>query len=43
VFGFFQEVLDRVTIPEVKRALEEAIAAEIASPAAARDLVAADA
>jgi Fe-S cluster assembly protein SufD len=32
VFGFFQEVLDRVTIPEVKRSLEEAIAAEIAAP-----------
>ncbi len=32
VFGFFQEVLDRVTIPEVKRSVEAAIAAEIAAP-----------
>jgi Fe-S cluster assembly protein SufD len=30
VFGFLQEVLDRVTIPEVKRGLEESIALEIA-------------
>jgi Fe-S cluster assembly protein SufD len=29
VFGFFQEVLDRVTLPEVKAGLEGAIAAEI--------------
>jgi Fe-S cluster assembly protein SufD len=29
VFGFFQEVLDRVTIPEVRAGLEAAIAAEI--------------
>jgi Fe-S cluster assembly protein SufD len=29
VFGFFQEVLDRVTIPEVRAGLETAIATEI--------------
>ena len=29
VFGFLQEVLDRVTIPEVRRGLEETIAREI--------------
>jgi Fe-S cluster assembly protein SufD len=29
VFGFFQEVLDRVTLPEVRRSLETAIAAEL--------------
>jgi Fe-S cluster assembly protein SufD len=29
VFGFFQEVLDRVTLPEVKGSLERAIAAEL--------------
>lgn len=29
VFGFFQEVLDRVTIPEVRHGLEAAIAAEL--------------
>ena len=29
VFGFFQEVLDRVTLPEVKAGLEAAIAREI--------------
>jgi Fe-S cluster assembly protein SufD len=43
VFGFFQEVLDRVTIPEVKRSVEEAIAAEIATASmSASELVAAD-
>ncbi len=43
VFGFFQEVLDRVTIPEVKQSVEEAIAAEIATPGmSAEELVAAD-
>jgi Fe-S cluster assembly protein SufD len=43
VFGFFQEVLDRVTIPEVKQSLEEAIAAEIAtSSMSAAELVATD-
>jgi Fe-S cluster assembly protein SufD len=29
VFGFFQEVLDRVTLPEVRAGLEAAIAAEL--------------
>jgi Fe-S cluster assembly protein SufD len=29
VFGFFQEVLDRVTLPEVRRSLETAIATEL--------------
>jgi Fe-S cluster assembly protein SufD len=29
VFGFFQEVLDRVTIPEVRQSLQAAIAAEL--------------
>jgi Fe-S cluster assembly protein SufD len=29
VFGFFQEVLDRVTLPEVRQSLEVAIAAEL--------------
>jgi len=29
VFGFFQEVLDRVTLPEFRRGLEAAIAAEL--------------
>ena len=29
VFGFFQEVLDRVTLPEVRRNLEQAIADEL--------------
>jgi Fe-S cluster assembly protein SufD len=29
VFGFFQEVLDRVTLPEVRQGLERAIAREI--------------
>jgi Fe-S cluster assembly protein SufD len=32
VFGFFQEVLDRVTIGEVRRSVEVAIADEIAVP-----------
>ena len=42
VFGFFQEVLDRVTIPEVKRSVEEAIAAEIAAPELVAELVGAE-
>jgi Fe-S cluster assembly protein SufD len=42
VFGFFQEVLDRVSIPEVKRSVEEAIAAEIAAPELVAELVGAD-
>jgi Fe-S cluster assembly protein SufD len=29
VFGFFQEVLDRVTLPEIKGSLEAAIAIEL--------------
>jgi Fe-S cluster assembly protein SufD len=29
VFGFFQEVLDRVTLPEIRESLERAIAAEL--------------
>jgi Fe-S cluster assembly protein SufD len=29
VFGFFQEVLDRITLPEVRAGLEAAIAAEL--------------
>ena len=29
VFGFFQEVLDRVTLPEVRQSLEQAIADEL--------------
>jgi Fe-S cluster assembly protein SufD len=29
VFGFFQEVLDRVNLPEIRRGLEAAIAAEL--------------
>jgi Fe-S cluster assembly protein SufD len=29
VFGFFQEVLDRVTLPEVRQSLESAIASEL--------------
>lgn len=29
VFGFFQEVLDRVTLPEVRKSLEDAIALEL--------------
>ena len=29
VFGFFQEVLDRVTLPEIKANLEEAIRQEL--------------
>ncbi len=39
VFGFFQEVLDRVTIPEVQRSVEDAIAEEIAAPELVADLV----
>jgi Fe-S cluster assembly protein SufD len=39
VFGFFQEVLDRVTIAEVKLGVEEAIAEEIAVPELVADLV----
>ena len=29
VFGFFQEVLDRVTLPEVRQSLEQAISDEL--------------
>ena len=29
VFGFFQEVLDRITLPEIRESLERAIAAEL--------------
>jgi Fe-S cluster assembly protein SufD len=43
VFGFFQEVLDRVTIPEVKASLEDAIAAEIAAPELVAELTGAEA
>jgi Fe-S cluster assembly protein SufD len=39
VFGFFQEVLDRVTIAEVKQSVEEAIAQEIAVTELVADLV----
>jgi Fe-S cluster assembly protein SufD len=43
VFGFFEEVLAQVTVPEVRRRLEAALEAELAAAAAAQEAQAAQA